>query len=44
MPWIDEAFSHLLMVPRARPNSLQPRSFITPFQRSIQSLLCVWRI
>ena len=44
MPWIEAAFGHLMTAPPARSNSLPLRSFFTPFQRSIQSLLCVWRI
>lgn len=46
MPWIDAALCHLTLAPSERSNSLPARSFFffTPFQRSIQSLLCVWRI
>lgn len=44
-PCIDALLGQLIMAaPGKRSNSLPPRSFFTQFQRSPQSLLCVWRI
>jgi len=43
-PWIDAPLSDLGIAHPEQSNPLPPRSFFTPFQRTIQSLLCVWRI
>jgi hypothetical protein len=44
MTWINAPLSDLMLAPPERSNPMPPRSFYTPFQPSIQSLLCVWRI
>ena len=44
MPWIDELLGQQTFFLPKRSNSLPTPSFSIPFQRSIQSLLCVWRI
>lgn len=44
IPWIDAPLGELVIVTPERASSLRGRSSFAPFQRSTQSLLCVWRI
>lgn len=41
---IDAPLGELVLAPPGRTNPLQRRSFSASFQRSLQTLLCVWRI
>lgn len=44
VPWIDAQLGELVIATSDRTSPLQGLSFFAPYPRSIQSLLCVWRI
>lgn len=43
-PWTDSPLGGLMIAPSERSIPVPSQRFITPLQRSIQSLFCIWRI